>query len=281
MPLIHPKAFVEDGAQLADDVTVGPFAYIGGNVVLGPGCIVHHHASIEGQTTTGANNHFFPNCVIGGIPQDLKYRGGDCKLVIGNNNRFREASTVHIGTELGGGVTRIGDHNLIMVAAHIAHDCIIGNHCILANAVLLAGHVVLEDFVTLSGGAAITHFVTVGQHAFVGGFSGVQRDAPPYMTVNGHPAAVRGVNRNGLKRRGFSDGQLEALKTAYRLLFSDTTPLSTQAPELKRLYPDNAEISRLLAFIDDSNNGKFGRYRESLRAKSTNEDEENGENNGR
>ncbi len=282
MSLIHPKAVIEDGAKLADDVQVGPFAYVGPHVILGPGCVVHHHASIEGYTTAGRNNEFFPNTVIGAVPQDLKYRGGQCKLVIGNDNRFRESVTVHIGTETGGGVTQIGDDNLIMIAAHIAHDCIVGNHCILANAVLLAGHVVLEDYVTISGAAGVSHFVTVGQHAFIGGLSGVQRDAPPFMTVNGHPAAVRGVNRNGLKRHGFTENQLEALKTAYRLLFSDTTPLLTQARELERIYPDNAEIVQLLAFIRASNSGKFGRYRESLRAKVTTADEEeNGEGNGR
>lgn len=279
---IHPNALVEPGAQLADDVRVGPFAYIGPHVVLGPGCVVHHHASLEGHTTAGADNEFFPNCVIGAVPQDLKYRGAPCRLVIGNHNRFREAVTVHIGTEMGGGLTQVGDDNLIMIAAHIAHDCVVGNGCILANAVLLAGHVVLEDYVTISGAAAVAHFVTIGQHAFIGGLSAVQRDAPPYMTMNGHPAAVRGVNRNGLKRRGFTDTQLDALKTAYRLLFSDTTPLLTQARELERLYPDNAEIDKLLAFIRDSNSGKFGRYRESLRGKfATTEEEENGESNGR
>lgn len=282
MALIHPKAVVEDGAQLADDVRVGPFAYIGPEVTLGPGCIVYHHASIEGQTTAGSNNEFFPNCVIGSVPQDLKYRGGPCRLVIGNDNRFRESTTVNIGTEAGGSLTQIGDDNLIMIAAHIAHDCIVGDHCVLANAVLLAGHVVLEDYVTISGAAAVAHFVTVGLHAFIGGLSGVQRDAPPYMTINGHPAMVRGVNRNGLKRRGFTDQQLEALKTAYRLLFSDTTPLLTQARELERLYPDNAEIGRLLGFIRASNNGKFGRFRESLRTKViTADEEEAGDSNGR
>jgi UDP-N-acetylglucosamine acyltransferase len=276
MPKIHPMAVVEKGAVLADDVEVGSFAYIGPRVTLGAGCIVHHHAQIEGQTTAGENNEFFPNCIIGCLSQDLKYRGGNCPLIIGNGNKFRENSTVHIGTEDGGGVTKIGNDNLIMVAAHIAHDCIIGNNCILANNVMLAGHVVVDDWVVISGGAASHHFVTFGKHSFVGGLSAITRDVPPFMVVEGHPCAVRGVNRTGLKRRGFSDGQLDALKTAYRMLFSDTTPLIKQAVELERMYPDQPDIQTLLGFMRASINGKFGRARESLRGRltKTEEDEE-------
>ena len=268
-------AVVEKGASLADDVIVGPFAYIGPRVKIGPGCVVHHHASIEGDTTAGSRNEFFPNCVIGGVPQDLKYKGGNCRLVIGDDNVFREGCTVHIGTEVAGGLTKIGNANLFMIGAHIAHDCIVGDHCILANNVLLAGHVAVEDYVVISGGSAAHHFVTFGQHAFVGGLAAVTRDVPPFMVVDGDPAIVRGVNRNGLKRRGFSDGDLEALKTAYKLLFSDTTPLTTQAVELKRLYPDSPQIATILAFMENVNRGKFGRYRESLRSRAGAEEEEN------
>lgn len=265
MPTIHPMAVVETGAELADDVVVGPFAYIGRHVRLGPGCIVHHHAQIEGHTTAGEGNEFFPNCLIGAVSQDLKYRGGDCPVLIGGRNKFRENSTVHIGTEDGGGATRIGDDNLIMVGAHIAHDCILGSHCILANNVMLAGHVVVEDWVVISGGAASHHFVTFGKHSFVGGLSAVTRDVPPFMIVEGHPGVVRGVNRTGLKRRGFGDDTLEALKIAYRVLFSDTRPLITQAVELEKLYPHHVEIGQLLSFVRESMNGKYGRARENLR----------------
>ncbi|HVT81037.1 MAG TPA: acyl-ACP--UDP-N-acetylglucosamine O-acyltransferase [Phycisphaerae bacterium] len=267
MPKIHPMAVVEKGAVLADDVEVGPFAYVGPHVALGAGCIVHHHAQIEGHTTAGEQNEFFPNCVIGCVSQDLKYRGGNCPLIIGSRNKFRENCTVHIGTEDGGGQTRIGDNNLLMVASHIAHDCIIGSNCILANNVMLAGHVVVDDWVVISGGAASHHFVTFGKHSFVGGLSAVTRDVPPFMVVEGHPCAVRGVNRTGLKRRGYSDAQLDVLKVAYRMLFSDTTPLITQAVELERMYPDQQEIQMLLAFMRASINGKYGRARESLRGR--------------
>src|SRR5512146_845832 len=194
MPSIHPLAFVHPTAQLAEDVVVGPFAYVGPEVNLGAGCLLHHHAQIEGQTTAGPHNEFFPNCLLGSYAQDLKYRGGPCRLTIGSHNKFRENCTVHIGTEDGGGNTRIGDHNLIMVGAHIAHDCEVGSNVILANNVLLAGHVVVEDWVVISGGAASHHFVTFGQHSFVGGLSAITKDVPPYMIVEGHPSGVRGIN---------------------------------------------------------------------------------------
>ncbi len=274
MPKIHPMAVVEAGAELADDVVVGPFAYIGPHVKLGQGCIVHHHAQIEGYTTAGNENEFFPNCLVGAVSQDLKYRGGNCGVIIGSNNKIRENATIHIGTEDGGCMTRIGNHNLIMVGTHIAHDCELGSNIILANNVLLAGHVVVEDYVVISGAAASHHFVRFGQHSFVGGISGVTRDIPPFMIADGHPATIRGVNRTGLKRRGFTEEQMKPLKVAYRLLFSDTTPLVTQAVELERLYPDHKEVQTLLLFMREATSGKFGRYRESLRGKPATEEEE-------
>jgi UDP-N-acetylglucosamine acyltransferase len=274
MAKIHPLAVVEAGAQLADDVTVGPLAYIGPKVKLGAGCVVHHHAQIEGNTTAGDFNEFFPNCLIGAVSQDLKYRGGACPLIIGSHNKFRENCTVHIGTEDGGGETRIGDDNLFMVASHIAHDCSIGSHCILANNVMLAGHVRVEDYVVISGGAASHHFVTFGKHAFVGGLSAITKDVPPFMVVEGHPAIIRGANLNGLKRRGFTPEQLDAVKSAYRLLFKDTTPILTQAVELEKLYPKSDVIIELLAFVRESMSGKFGRSRENLRGKFSRPEEE-------
>jgi UDP-N-acetylglucosamine acyltransferase len=274
MPKIHPMAVVEAGAELADDVVVGPFAYIGPHVRLGKGCVVHPHAHIEGHTIAGEDNEFFPNSVVGCVSQDLKYRGGDCTVVIGHGNRFREACTVHIGTEDAGGVTTIGNENLIMINAHVAHDCIIGDHNILGNNVMLAGHVKVEDSVVISGGVAVHHFVTFGKHSYAGGLSGVTRDVPPFMIVDGHPFVVRGVNRIGLKRRGYTDDRLEALRAAYRLLFSDTTPLITQAVELEKQYPGQPDIQDLLAFMRASIAGKYGRARENLRGKAARPDED-------
>jgi len=274
MPKIHPMAVVERGAELADDVVVGAFAWIGPHVRLGNGCVVHHHAQIDGHTRVGDANEFFPNSIIGCISQDLKYRGGPCPIIIGSGNRFRENCTVHIGTEDGGGETRIGSDNLIMVGAHIAHDCIIGSHCILANNVMLAGHVVVEDNVVISGGAASHHFVTFGKHSFVGGLTAITRDVPPFMVVEGNPCLIRSVNRNGLRRRGYSDEQIEPLKTAYRLLFKDTTPWITQAVELEKQYPNHPDIQTLLTFLRASMSGKFGRAREALRGRLTRTEEE-------
>ena len=267
MPTIHPMAVVEPGAQLADDVVVGAFAYVGPRVTLGKGCILHHHAQVEGTTLAGEANEFFPNCLVGAVSQDLKYKGGACRVLIGNNNVIRENATIHIGTEDGGGETTLGNDNLIMVGAHIAHDCVIGNNVILANNVLLAGHVLVEDHVVISGGAASHHYVRFGQHSFVGGLTGVTRDVPPFMVVDGSEAPVRAVNTKGLARRGFSPEQIATLKTAYRLLFKDPTPVSTQALELEKMYPGSAEIQTLLAAIRASLSGKFGRARENLRAK--------------
>jgi UDP-N-acetylglucosamine acyltransferase len=274
MPKIHPMAVVEPGAVLAEDVVVGPFAYVGPHVTLGKGCVLHHHAQVEGHTTALEDNEFFPNCLVGAVSQDLKYRGGDCRVTIGSGNRFRENSTVHVGTEDGGGETRIGDNNLIMVGSHIAHDCIVRSHCILANNVLLAGHVLVEDWVVISGAAASHHFVTFGQHSFVGGLSAITRDVPPFMVVDGPEAKIRAVNTKGLARRGFTEVQITALKMAYRLLFKDTTPLSSQAVELAKLYPDNLEIRTLLDFMRHSTGGKFGRARENMRGKAAREDED-------
>jgi UDP-N-acetylglucosamine acyltransferase len=277
MPTIHQMAVVEAGAELAADVVVGAFAFVGKHVKLGAGCVVHHHASIEGHTMAGEKNEFFPQCVVGAVSQDLKYRGGDCPVIIGSGNKFRENATVHIGTEDGGGATRIGDNNLIMVGAHIAHDCVLGSNCILANNVMLAGHVVVEDWVVISGGAASHHFVTFGKHSFVGGLSAITRDVPPFMIVEGHPGIVRGVNRTGLKRGGFGEESLEALKVAYKLLFSDTKPIITQAVEVEKMYPTVAEIGVLLGFMRESMNGKYGRARENLRGRMRRVEEKNGE----
>ncbi len=271
MPQIHPLALVETGAQLAADVVVGPFAYIGPSVTLGPGCVVHHHATLEGDTVAGAGNHFFPYCTVGAAPQDLKYRGGRCRLILGDRNCIRENVTLHIGTEDGGGLTRIGHDNLLMVNVHVAHDCQIGDRCIIANNVMLAGHIEVQDGAVISGAVAVHHFVTVGQYSFIGGVSGVVHDVPPFLVVNGHPAGVRGVNRVGLRRKGYNEQQLEPLKTAYRMLFKESAPLSTQMRRVAELFPDHSDIATLLAFIQRSAQGKFGRYRESLRGQTSGE----------
>ncbi|NNM84590.1 MAG: acyl-ACP--UDP-N-acetylglucosamine O-acyltransferase [Phycisphaerales bacterium] len=274
MPKVHPMAVVEKGAELADDVEVGPFAYIGPRVQLGPGCRVMHHASLEGDTIAGERNIFFPFSSCGLVSQDLKYRGSSCRLLIGDDNVIREHATLHIGTEAGGGITRVGNGNLLMVGAHVAHDCIIYNRCILANNVLLAGHVEVQDGAVISGAAALHHFVTVGKLAFIGGISAVVHDIPPFMIADGNKAIVRGLNRTGLRRCGYSEQQVEPLRVAWRMLYKQEDPIAVQAPKLAALFPDNPDIKYLLAFIERSAKGKYGRYRESLRGTFENGDDE-------
>ncbi|MEI7766768.1 MAG: acyl-ACP--UDP-N-acetylglucosamine O-acyltransferase [Phycisphaerae bacterium] len=267
MAQIHPSAIVEPGAQLAADVTVGAGAYIGPHVVLGAGCVVHHHATLEGHTVAGEKNEFYPYCLIGGKPQDLKYRGGDCRVIIGSHNRFREYSTVNIGTEDGGWETRVGNHGLFMAGVHLGHDSLVGNHVILANGVMLAGHVELGDYVIISGGSAVTHFGRIGQMAFIGGLSGVQHDIPPFMIAEGFHPEVRGVNQIGLRRRGFSEERIEALWQAYRLIYGRAAAGTVQERCAKVLatYPDNADLQLLTGTIVESAGGKNGRYRELFR----------------
>jgi UDP-N-acetylglucosamine acyltransferase len=267
MRQIHSTAVIEPGAQIAADVVIGPFAYIGPEVILGSGCVVHHHAGILGHTVVGINNHFFPGCVIGGIPQDLKYRGGDCRVIIGDNNHFREMVTVNIGTEDGGGITQIGSDNLLMVNVHVAHDCFIRDHCILGNKTMLAGHIEVENGAIMETGAAITHFISVGQLAAIGPVAGVVHDIPPFMRAEGHPAAVQGVNKERLLQFGFTAARMKPIEDAYQLLFQNRTPLANGAEELERLYPGNPDIKALLDFVRRAEAGKYGRYRESLRTK--------------
>ena len=267
MNRIHSTAVVEPGAQLAEDVTVGAFAYIGPNVAMDSGCVLYHHASIIGNTVAGKNNHFFTGCGIGGIPQDLKYRGGNCRVVIGHNNHFRELATVNIGTEDGGGVTEIGSDNLLMANVHVAHDCFVRNHCVIGNNTMLAGHVEVEDAAVIGAGVAITHFVSVGKFSAIGPVAGVVHDIPPFMRAEGHPAAVRGVNSEWLAQFGFTAARVQPIREAYRLLFQDRSPLATGVKELERLYSGNADIRALLDFVRRGAEGKFGRFRESLRNK--------------
>lgn len=266
---IHPTAIIESGADLAPDVTVGAYAYIGKRVTLGAGCVVHHHACIDGDTVAGEGNVFFPFCTIGSVPQDLKYRGGRCRLEIGGHNTFREYSSAHVGTEDGGGITRVASENLFMAGVHIAHDCLIHSHCILANNVLLAGHVHIADWAVVSGGSALNHFVSVGRHAFIGGVLAIVHDVPPYTMYGGAPPAVRGINRVGLKRRGFSAQVLNDLKDTYRTVYCRDLPAAVGIRHARDAYPQSVEVGEMLDFIERSAQGKSGRYLESLRDRSS------------
>lgn len=267
---IHPTAIIEPGAELGRNVRVGPYCYLGPNVRLGDGCELRPRATIVGCTTVGPGCVFFTNCVIGEIPQDLKYQGGRTETIIGQDNHFRELVTVHAGTEVGGGVTRIGDHNRFLVGVHVAHDMHVGNHVVISNNVQMAGHVHVEDFVTMGGLTAIHHFVTVGRYAMLGGFSRVTCDVPPYMISFGYPAEVRGANFPGLKRWGLAADDIEALNRAFKLLYarrSEKGPAFVQRLEtLQQHNGPNPHVQYLYEFIRRTLSvGNCGRYLESQR----------------
>ncbi|HEX5318424.1 MAG TPA: acyl-ACP--UDP-N-acetylglucosamine O-acyltransferase [Stellaceae bacterium] len=221
MAEIHPTAIVDPGASLADDVAIGPYCVIGRDVALGAGVSLKAHVVIDGRTTIGAGTRIFPFASIGSETQDLKYAGEPSSLEIGCDNTIREHVTINPGTAGGGMVTRVGSHCLLMVGAHVAHDCQIGDHVILVNNATLGGHVVIEDHAILGGLSAVHQFVRIGRHAMIGGMSGVERDVIPYGLVMGDRARLTGLNIIGMQRRGFSRDDIQGLRTAYQLLFAN------------------------------------------------------------
>jgi UDP-N-acetylglucosamine acyltransferase len=260
---------VDPRARIGQDVEIGPFCVVGPDVTLGDRCRLHHRVTVTGHTQVGTDNEFFPNAVIGAVPQDLKHRGEPTQLVIGNCNTFREQVTVHLGTALGGGVTRVGSHNHFMVGCHVAHDVQLGDHVILANNVLVAGHVLIEDRVTVAGAAAMHHFVTVGQYAYVAGMARVTRDVPPYLVTSGYHATPRRVNDEGLRRWKLPEEQIAALRDAYRRLYGRRRAgeaILDIINEMLEEHPQDEPVTYLLEFLKRSQlHGIHGRYRESLR----------------
>jgi len=247
-PLVHATAVVDPKAVLDPSVRVGPYAVIGPRVTLGEGCEVGPHAVLDGRTRLGARNRVFSHAVIGGVPQDLKYKGEDTSLEIGSGNTFREFVTVHIGTEGGGGVTRIGSGGLFMAYVHVAHDCHIGDGVILANGVTLGGHVAIHDRAVVGGLSAVHQFVRIGELAMVGGCSAVDQDVPPYCLAMGNRVALRGLNLTGLKRAGVGRDDLRALQAAYKMLFEGDRPLKDAAREAAERWPDDPRVQRLADF---------------------------------
>jgi UDP-N-acetylglucosamine acyltransferase len=230
MATIAPTATVHPKAEIAEDVEVGPGCYVGADVRIGSGCRLMANVSILGNTTIGTGNTFYPSCVIGAAPQDLKYDGANTQLVIGRDNIFRESVTAHTGTELGGGITEIGNHNQFQVGSHLAHDVKVGNHCILSNQVQIAGHVHIEDHVTISGLVGVQQFVTLGKFCFITGAARCTTDTPPYV-IFGHDGIIQGINVKGLSRWGFSDTSIQQLRDLCKLLY----PRRGQTPNHHRL----------------------------------------------
>jgi len=248
---IHPTAVVSPGAQLAEDVKVEAFSIIGPRVTIGAGSVVGPHAVVDGWTTIGERNQIFPFATIGYPPQDLSYRGEETQLVIGDDNIFRESVTVNRGTQRGGGVTRIGNRNLLMAYAHVAHDCIIGNNVILANATTLGGHVRVDDFAILGGIVAIHQFIRIGTYAFIGGKSGLRMDMPPYMLAFGAPGKLYGPNLVGLRRHGFPRNTIQALKSSYRIMFRSGLTLTEAIDRIRAEVESTPEVDNLIQFMQD------------------------------
>jgi len=250
---IHPTAIVAEGARLGENVTIGAYSVIGPEVTIGDDCTVGSHTLIEGVTTLGRGNRVFSHAVLGSIPQDLKYRGERVRLEIGEGNTIREFTLINPGTEGGGGLTRIGNGNLLMGYVHVAHDVQIGDGCILANAATLAGHVVLGDHVVIGGMTPIHQFVRIGDYAMIAGASALSQDIPPYCLAEGNRAVVRGLNLTGLRRK-LDRSTIDALKSAYRRLFESGEPLRESAEALAREHDDKA-VQNLCNFILNSSRG--------------------------
>jgi UDP-N-acetylglucosamine acyltransferase len=250
--VIDARAVVSPEARLGADVEVGPFTVIGPGVEIGPRTIIGPHAVINGPTTLGADNHVFQFASIGDAPQDKKYRGEPTRLVIGERNVFREFCTVNRGTTHDRGVTSIGDDNLFMTCAHVAHDCAVGSHTVFANCALLGGHVEVGDWVILGGLSAVHQFSKVGAHAFIAGGAMVRQDVPPYVMVQGDPAEPYAVNSEGLKRRGFTEDQIRAIREAYRILYRSDLKLAEARARLAPIAAERPEIKAFADFIQAS-----------------------------
>lgn len=251
---IHSTAIVDKSAKLAANVEVGPYCVIGPNVQLDEGCVLMHHVSLEGPTMIGKKNLFHPFCSIGGKTQDLKYEGEPTFLEIGDENEFREFVTINRGTGKNE-KTIIGSNNLLLAYSHVAHNCVVGNHCIFSNNGTLAGHVTVEDYAIIGGLAAVHQFCRIGQHSMIGGCSKIVQDVPPYFIADGNPAEIRGVNITGLQRRNFSDDQIKTLRQAWKTLYNPKFNTSQAAKELQKKFKNSKDVQYLVDFIQNSQRG--------------------------
>lgn len=253
--MIHATAIVHPGAKIAANVEIGPYAIIGEHVTLGEGTTVGPHAVIEGWTEIGRDNRIFQFASVGAAPQDLKFHGEKSYLRIGDRNMVREFVTLHRGTESGGGETIIGSDNLFMAYSHVAHDCVVGNRVILANGATLAGHVQIDDFAILGGLSAVHQFTRVGAHVMVSGGSMVAQDIPPYTIAQGDRAKTVGLNLVGLKRRGFSEEVLRAIKQAYKIIFRSGLRQEEALQKIAVEVTSSPELAVFVEFIKNSQRG--------------------------
>ncbi len=248
--MIHASAVIDATARIGADVSIGPFSVIGAGVEIGAGTSVGPHVVIQGPTRIGRDNRIFQFASVGADPQDKKFHGERSELVIGDANTIREFVTINRGTSDGGGATRIGNDNWIMAYAHIAHDCVVGNHTIFSNNATLAGHVEIGDYAILSGFAGVHQFCRVGEHAFVGMGCLINGDVPPFVIVANEYGRPRGINAEGLKRRGFAPERIAAIKRAYKTLYMSGLQLSEARDELARAGADAPDVRRMLEFIE-------------------------------
>lgn len=252
--MIHPSAVVAEGAVLADDVEVGPFSFIDDLVEIGAGTVVGPHVVIKGPSKIGKHNKIHQFAAIGDAPQDLKYNGEETWLVMGDHNTIREYATINRGTVDGGGYTRIGDHNLLMAYTHVAHDCQLGNRIVFSNGASLAGHVEVGDNVILSGFSLVHQFCKIGAHAFAGMGSSINKDVTPYTLVSGNYATARSINKEGLRRRGFSDETISALHITYKALLRGAKA-DLSDPRIVELAAAHPEVAEFVDFIAASTRG--------------------------
>ncbi len=247
--MIDPRAIVAADAELGEGVAIGAYSIIGTGVRIGAGSWIGPHAVINGPTTLGSDNKVFQFASIGDAPQDKKYRGEPTRLEVGDRNVFREFCSVNRGTAGGRGVTQIANDNLFMAYTHVAHDCIIGSHCVMSNGSVIAGHVELGDWVILSGYSGVHQFCKVGAHSFLANNAAVTRDVPPYLLIAGTPAEPKGVNSEGLRRRGFDATQITNIRNAYRLLYRSGLKLAAATEQLQALAADQPELLPFVQFL--------------------------------
>jgi len=252
---IHPTALISARANIAEDVQIGPFTIIGDDVEIGAGSVVDSHVVINGPTRIGRNNHIYQFASVGDDPQDKKYQGEPTRLEIGDGNTIRECCTISRGTVQDEGVTRIGNDNWIMAYVHIAHDCQVGDHCIMANNATLAGHVRVGDWVIFAGFTGAHQFCHIGAHAFLGMYAGTSQDVPAYTMIGGQPPSPKGINSEGLKRRGFTPEQIRNIRNAYRVVYRSGLKLAEAISELEALVEQQPELELFVASLKSSERG--------------------------
>ncbi len=253
--MIHPTAVIDPSAKIADKVCIGAYSVIGADVEIGEGTVLGPHVVVNGPTVIGKDNHIFQFASIGDMPQDLKYNGEPTRLEIGDRNTIREYVTMNRGTVDDEGVTRVGSDNLFMVSCHVAHDCRIGDHVIVANAVALAGHVLVDDYAILGGYTTVHQFTRIGAHCFTGFASAIDRDVPPFFTVAGNRARAVGINKEGLKRRNFSAETIRSIQQAFRLLVKSECSHKIAMQQIEDLAKIYTEVKQLRDFIETSKRG--------------------------